>query len=183
MLFATVQKWRAWLARNHDRCDGLWLRLAKKDSTTPCISYIEARDHAIAYGWIDGLKNAVDQEFHAIRFTPRRKRSKWSKINCAVSERLIAEGQMAPPGMLEVEAAKADGRWEAAYAGPATIKVHPELQRALTKTPAAKKFFATISAASRYTILYQVNEAKRPETRERRIEKFIALLLRGEVPR
>jgi uncharacterized protein YdeI (YjbR/CyaY-like superfamily) len=158
------------------------VRLAKKGSTTRSISYIEARDHAIAYGWIDGLRNAIDQEFYAIRFTPRSKRSKWSKINCGVSERLIAAGAMAPSGILQVEAAKADGRWAAAYSGQATIQVHPELRRALAKNPAAKKFLATISAANRYSILYQVNEAKRPETRARRIEKFIAMLLRGEVP-
>jgi uncharacterized protein YdeI (YjbR/CyaY-like superfamily) len=182
LLFATTGQWRAWLARNHDKCDGLWVRLAKKDSTTRCISYIEARDHAIAYGWIDGLKNAIDQEFYAIRFTPRRKRSPWSKINREVAQQLIAAGTMAPPGILQVEAAKADGRWEAAYAGSATIEVHPELQSALAKNPKAGKFFATISAANRFSILYRVNEAKRPDTRERRIEKFIAMLLRGEVP-
>jgi uncharacterized protein YdeI (YjbR/CyaY-like superfamily) len=179
LLFSTVRQWRAWLARNHDACDGLWVRLAKKDSTTRCISYIEARDQAIAYGWIDGLKNAIDEEFYAIRFTPRRKRSKWSKINCAVSERLIAEGAMAPPGMQQVQAAKADGRWEAAYAGSATIEVHPELERALAKNPAAKKFFATISAASRFAILYQVNDAKRPETRAKRIAAIVSIVARN----
>jgi len=182
LLFATVRQWRDWLAQNQDSFDGLWVRLAKKDSTIRCISYIEARDHAIAYGWIDGLRNAIDQEFYAIRFTPRRKRSKWSKINREVSERLIAAGEMTPAGIREVEAAKADGRWEAAYAGQATMEIHPELKQALAENPAAKAFFATISAANRFSILYRVSEAKRPETRERRIEKFIAMLLRGEAP-
>lgn len=182
LLFSTVPQWRAWLARNHQSCEGLWVRLAKKGSSTPSISYIEARDHAIAYGWIDGLKNAIDEEFYAIRFTPRRRRSIWSKINREVSERLIARGEMTPSGMREVEAAKADGRWANAYAGQATMEMHPELQTALNKHPAAKRFFATITAANRFAILYRVHEAKRPETRKRRIEKFIAMLLRGEVP-
>lgn len=182
LLFSTVRQWRTWLSRNHASCDGLWVRLAKKHSQTRSLSYVEARDHAIAYGWIDGLKNALDDEFYAIRFTPRRKRSKWSQINREVSEKLIAAGEMAPSGMREVETAKADGRWASAYAGQATMEAHPELQRALNENPAAKKFFTTISAANRFAIMYQVQEAKRPETRERRIEKFIAMLLRGEVP-
>ncbi len=182
LLFSTVRQWRAWLARNHESYDGLWVRLAKKGATTRSISYVEARDHAIAYGWIDGLRNAIDEESYAIRFTPRRKRSVWSKINCDVSERLIAAGEMTPSGLREVEAAKADGRWERAYSGQATIEMHPELKRALAKNPAAKEFFATITAANRFAIMYRVQEAKRPETRERRIDKFIAMLLRGEVP-
>jgi uncharacterized protein YdeI (YjbR/CyaY-like superfamily) len=182
LLFSSVDKWRAWLARSHESSGGLWVRLAKKGASTSSISYIEARDQAIAYGWIDGLKNAIDEEFYAVRFTPRRKRSVWSKINREVSERLILAGEMTPAGLREVEAARADGRWENAYAGSATMEIHPELEGALAKSPAAKKFFATISAKSRFAILYRVHEAKRPETRERRIKMFIEMLLRGEVP-
>ncbi len=182
LLFSTVREWRAWLAKNHESSDGLWVRLAKKGAATRSISYAEARDHAIAYGWIDGLKNAIDEESYAIRVTPRRKRSPWSKINREVAQQLISAGEMTPAGLREIEAAKADGRWESAYAGQATMEIHPELERALAKNPAAKKFFASISAANRFSIMYRVHEAKRPETRTRRIEKFIAMLLRGEVP-
>jgi uncharacterized protein YdeI (YjbR/CyaY-like superfamily) len=180
--FATAAQWRAWLRRNHDKSDGLWVKLAKKGSGTRSISYVEARDHAIAYGWIDGLKNALDDEFFAIRFTPRRKRSKWSKINRQVAEQLIASGQMEAAGLTEVKAAQADGRWESAYAGAATMGMHPELERALKANPAARKFFAAMSAANRYAVLYRVHDAKRPETRARRIQKLVLMLARGESP-
>ncbi|MCA9711399.1 MAG: YdeI/OmpD-associated family protein [Myxococcales bacterium] len=180
--FETVRQWRAWLRRNHDGCEGLWVRLAKKGAGVRSIGYEEARDHAIAYGWIDGLKNALDERYYAIRFTPRRKRSKWSQINRDIAERLIASGEMEAPGLAQVEAARRDGRWEAAYAGAATIEVHPELERALKANAAARKFFVTVSRANRYAILLQVHEAKRPETRARRIEKFVGMLARGEVP-
>ncbi|MEZ4254900.1 MAG: YdeI/OmpD-associated family protein [Polyangiales bacterium] len=180
--FATVSAWRTWLGRNHDRCTALWVKLAKKASGIRSITYEEARDHAIAFGWIDGLKHSLDERFYTIRFTPRGKRSKWSKINRGVVERLIASGEMTAAGLAQVEAARRDGRWAAAYDGAATIKVHPELKRALKKNSAAQKFFATVSSANRYAILYHVEDAKRPETRARRIEKFVAMLARGDVP-
>ena len=180
--FATVQQWRTWLGRNHDRCQALWVRLAKKGSGVRSISYEEARDHAIAYGWIDGLKHALDDRCYAIRFTPRNKRSKWSKINREVAEQLIASGQMTASGLDQVEAARRDGRWDAAYAGAATIEMHPDLERALKANPAARRFFATVSKANRFSILYRVQDAKRPETRARRVETLVSMLARGEVP-
>jgi uncharacterized protein YdeI (YjbR/CyaY-like superfamily) len=180
--FAAVLLWRSWLRRNHDKCDGLWVKLAKKDSGVRSISYEEARDSAIAYGWIDGLRNALDERYYAIRFTPRRKRSKWSQINREVAERLIESGEMTTAGLSEVEAARGDGRWASAYAGARTMEMHPELQRALKANVAAERFFGTVSGANRFAILYNVHDAKRPETRARRIEMFVAMLTRGEVP-
>jgi uncharacterized protein YdeI (YjbR/CyaY-like superfamily) len=160
----------------------LWVKLAKKNAGIESISYEEARDHAIAFGWIDGLKNALDDQFYTIRFTPRRKRSKWSKINRQVVEQLIASGHMEAPGLVQVEAARADGRWDAAYAGAATIEIHPDLQVALAANSVVKKNFARLSSANRFAILYSVLDAKRPETRARRIANFVAMLSRGEVP-
>lgn len=180
--FSSIRLWRAWLDRNHRQCEGLWVKLAKKASAAETISYEEARDHAIAFGWIDGLRNSIDDQYYAIRFTPRRKRSKWSQINRAVAERLIASDEMTAAGLEQVEAARQDGRWEAAYAGAATIEMHPDLERALKKNPAAKRFFATVSGANRYAVLFGVHDAKRPETRARRIEKLVAMLARGDVP-
>ncbi|MEZ4365815.1 MAG: YdeI/OmpD-associated family protein [Kofleriaceae bacterium] len=180
--FRTVGQWRQWLARNHATCPALWVKLAKKDGGATTISYVEARDHALAFGWVDGLKNALDERYYAIRFTPRTRRSVWSKINRDVAERLIASGEMEAPGLAQVEAARADGRWANAYAGAATIEVHPDLARALAANPAARRFFATISSANRFAILYRVHEAKRPDTRARRIDTFVAMLARGDVP-
>ncbi len=180
--FATVQHWRAWLERHHDQCKALWVKLAKKGSDVRSISYEEARDHAIAFGWIDGLKNALDDRFYVIRFTPRSKRSKWSKVNREVAEQLIAARQMSAPGLEQVEAARQDGRWAAAYSGAATIEMHPDLEQALKANPAAQRFFATVKGANRYSILYRVQDAKRPQTRARRIETLVAMLERGEVP-
>lgn len=180
--FETVKQWRAWLGRNHERYEALWVKLAKKGSGVRSISYEEARDHAIAFGWIDGLKNAVDEQHYALRFTPRQARSKWSKINTKVAEQLIASGEMTSAGLAQVEAARRDGRWDAAYAGAATIEVHPEFERALNANPSAKRFFSTVSSANRFSILHGVHDAKRAETRARRIEKFVAMLARGEVP-
>ncbi|MCA9675984.1 MAG: YdeI/OmpD-associated family protein [Kofleriaceae bacterium] len=180
--FATVRQWRTWLGRNHDRTRALWVKLAKRDSGVRSISYEEARDHAIAFGWIDGLRHALDDRFYAIRFTPRSKRSKWSKINRDVAEQLIAAGEMTASGLDQVTAARRDGRWDAAYASAATIEMHPDLERALKANPAARRFFATVSGANRFAILYRVQDAKRPETRARRVEKLVTMLARGEVP-
>ncbi|MCA9577396.1 MAG: YdeI/OmpD-associated family protein [Sandaracinaceae bacterium] len=180
--FATVRDWRAWLSRHHEAGETLWVKFAKKGSGLPSITYEEARDHAIAFGWIDGLKHGLDEQYYTIRFTPRRARSKWSQINRDVVEKLIAAGEMAPAGLAQVEAAKRDGRWDAAYAGPAKMEVHPDLARALEANRAAREFFATVSSANRFAILYRVQDAKRPETRARRIAQFVDMLARGEVP-
>lgn len=178
--FASVAQWRAWLADNHDDAEVLWVKLAKKKSGLVSISYEEARDHAIAFGWIDGLKHSLDELCYTIRFTPRKKRSKWSKINCDVAEELIASGLMMPAGLKQVEAAREDGRWDAAYPGSSTIEVPPDLAAALQAKPEAERFFATVSRSQRFAILFRVHDAKRAETRARRIENFVAMLARGE---
>ncbi len=180
--FATVQEWRTWLERNHTLCPALWVKLAKKGRGIRSLTYEQARDNAIAFGWIDGLRRSLDDAFYAIRFTPRTKRSRWSKINRTIAEELIASGQMETSGLDQVEAARRDGRWDAAYAGSATIEMHPELERALKANPTAQDFFATISRANRFAILSRVHDARRPETRARRIEQLVAQLARGEVP-
>lgn len=180
--FATQAAWARWLQRSHAKAEGVWIAFAKKGTGVASVSYEEARDVALAHGWIDGLKNARDETWYLIRFTPRRARSKWSKINREIAEQLIAAGTMKPAGLAQVEAAKADGRWAAAYDSPSKMELHPELASALERSPKAKAFFATISAANRYSFLHQVHDAKREETRKRRIEKFVAMLERGEVP-
>jgi uncharacterized protein YdeI (YjbR/CyaY-like superfamily) len=181
LAFATKAALARWLRSNHAKVDGLWIELAKKGSGVASVTYEEAREVAIAYGWIDGLKNSKDETFFRIRFTPRRARSKWSKINREIAEELMSAGEMKPAGLAEVEAAKADGRWAAAYDSPSKIQPHPDFARALERSPKAKAFFATISGANRYAFLYRVLDAKREETRKRRIEQFVAMLERGEV--
>lgn len=179
--FASKAAWARWLQRNHAKSEGLWVALAKKDTGIATVSYEEARDVALAHGWIDGLKNPRDETWYLLRFTPRRARSKWSKINREIAEQLIATGAMTPAGLAQVEAAKADGRWEAAYDPPSKIEPHPEFARALARSPKAKRFFATISRANRNSILYRINDVKREATRTRKIEEFVAMLERGEV--
>jgi uncharacterized protein YdeI (YjbR/CyaY-like superfamily) len=179
--FANKAALARWLRSNHAKADGLWIELAKKGSGVPSVTYEEARDVAIAHGWIDGLKNGKDETFFRIRFTPRRARSKWSKINREIAEGLMATGKMEAAGLAQVEAAKADGRWDAAYDPPSKIQPHPDFARALERSPKAKAFFATISKASRQVFLYRVHDAKREDTRKRRIEQFVAMLERGEV--
>lgn len=180
--FATKAAWARWLRSNHAKSDGLWIAFAKKGSGVASLTYEEAREVALAHGWIDGLKNARDETWYLLRFTPRRARSKWSKINREIAEQLIAAGAMKPAGLAQVEAAKADGRWDAAYDPPSTVQVHPELEAALARSAKARRALATISSANRFAILHQVHDAKRPDTRKRRIEKFVAMLERGEVP-
>ena len=168
--------WRAWLDENHATSRGVWLKIAKRGAGGSSVSYAEALDDALCYGWIDGQKDKLDGEFWLQRFTPRQPGSKWSKINREKAERLIAEVRMMAPGLRQVEAARADGRWDAAYDGQATAAVPPDLARALDLSPAARDFFATLSGVNRYAILYRIQDAKRPETRARRIEKFVAML-------
>ncbi len=180
--FETKAAWIAWLREHHTDEDGVWIKFAKKGSGIASITYAQAREGAIMYGWIDGLKNGFDETWYLLRFTPRRARSKWSLINREIAEDLIARKKMRKAGRAEVDAAKADGRWEAAYASPSKIQPHPELLAALGASPKAAAFFETISKANRYAILYQVHDAKRDATRARRIAKFIAMLEREEVP-
>ncbi|MBN8232368.1 YdeI/OmpD-associated family protein [Corallococcus macrosporus] len=180
MPFASEKAWEKWLEKHHADSPGVWLKLAKLESGIPSVTYPQALEVALCYGWIDGQKDAFDAEYWLQRFTPRKPRSKWSKINCAKVDALVASGRMKPAGLREVEAARADGRWEAAYAGAKTIEVPEDLTLALEKNPKAKAFFATLKSANRYAILYRLHDAKKPETRVRRLEKFIAMLEAGE---
>jgi uncharacterized protein YdeI (YjbR/CyaY-like superfamily) len=159
----------------------LWVEFAKKGSGIDSVTHDEALDVAICFGWIDGqARRSEDPRFYRQRFTPRRRRSRWSQVNCAKAEALTAAGRMRPAGLAEVERARQDGRWDAAYAPPSTATVPDDLQAALDADPAAAEFFAGLSSQNRYAILYRIQEAKRPETRRRRIEKFVAMLAAGE---
>lgn len=178
--FESAAAWERWLVREHARAAGVWLKIAKKDSGIATVTYAEALDVALCLGWIDGQKRAFDGEFFLQRFTPRTARSRWSKINTEHVARLVADGRMRPAGLAQVEAARADGRWEAAYAGQHTIAVPDDLQRALDANPDAAAFFATLRGANRYAVLYRVQDAKRPATRARRIGRFVEMLARGE---
>lgn len=165
-----------WLEEHHREASGLWLRLAKKASATQSVSYQEALDIALCYGWIDGQKKSHDEESWLQKFTPRGARSIWSKINCTKAEELIASGRMQPAGLSEIERAKRDGRWEAAYDSPKSSTVPDDFQAELEKHPRAKAFFATLNSANRYAFLFRIQTAKKPETRARRIEEFIQML-------
>jgi uncharacterized protein YdeI (YjbR/CyaY-like superfamily) len=180
LLFATPPDLEAWLEKSHADAAGLWLKIAKKGSGVESVSYAEALELALCFGWIDSQKRGFDERHFLQRFTPRRPRGKWSLINREKAEGLIASGAMRPRGLAEVEAAKADGRWEAAYAGQRTAEVPDDLRAELDRNEAAGEFFATLDSANRYAILYRLQEAKEPETRERRLRKFIAMLERGE---
>ncbi|MBS2965570.1 YdeI/OmpD-associated family protein [Actinocrinis puniceicyclus] len=179
--FASAPLWAAWLAEHHAHTpDGLWLKIARRESGIPSVTYAEALDEALCFGWIDGQKNKLDERWWLQRFTPRRARSRWSKVNTEKALALIAAGRMQPAGLREVEAAKADGRWERAYDGQSAAQVPPDLQAALEANPRAAQFFATLTGANRYAVLYRIHDAKRPQTRADRIAKFIAMLERGE---
>jgi uncharacterized protein YdeI (YjbR/CyaY-like superfamily) len=158
----------------------VWVKIAKKGTGIDSVRYPEVLESALAFGWIDGLRRALDEQYFLQRFTPRRPRSKWSKVNRTTAERLIAEGRMRPAGMAEVERAKADGRWDAAYESQGNMTVPPDLQRELDARPRAKAFFERLNGQNRYAILYRLHDAKRPETRARRLEKFVAMLEAGE---
>jgi len=175
--------WREWLNEHHAQSTGVRLVLAKKGTTNPTsISYDEALDEALCYGWIDGKVNRRDATTYYQRFTPRRSRSRWSQRNVGIIARLEEQDRMQPAGRAEVERAKADGRWDAAYVGSAGMNVPPDLVAALSERPRARAMFDILTRLNRYAILYQVQDAKRPETRARRIEKYVAMLDSGETP-
>jgi uncharacterized protein YdeI (YjbR/CyaY-like superfamily) len=176
LAFPSPEDWDAWLAENHATSDGLWIKTAKKGSGIPTVAYPEVLDIAISYGWIDGQRRALDESWFLQKFTPRRARSRWSKINRDKALALIEAGRMKPAGMREVERAKADGRWDAAYESPRNITVPPDLQAELDADPGAREFFDGLSSQNRYAILYRLQEAKRPETRARRLAQFVAML-------
>jgi uncharacterized protein YdeI (YjbR/CyaY-like superfamily) len=172
--------WEAWLENNHSVSDGVWIKIAKKGTGVESVRYPEVLESALCFGWIDGRREALDERHFLQRFTPRRPRSRWSRINREKIERLSADGRMRPAGLLEVERAKADGRWHAAYDGQKRITVPEDLQRELDARPAAKAFFAQLNSQNRYAILYRLQDAKKPETRARRLAKFVTMLEAGE---
>lgn len=178
--FATQQTWNTWLSRNGKTSCGLWVKLAKKGAGVSSVSKVEAIETAIAHGWIDGQSDKYDERFWLIRFTRRCAKSQWSKINRATAIKLIEQGRMKPAGQREVDLAKSDGRWDAAYASQSKAAVPKDLAAALDAEPAAKNFFATLTGANRYAVLYRVNTAKKAKTRADRISKFVAMLARGE---
>jgi uncharacterized protein YdeI (YjbR/CyaY-like superfamily) len=180
LAFADAAALEAWLAEQAAGSAGIWLKLARKGSGIASVTKAEAVDAALCFGWIDGLMNPYDETRWLIRCTPRRPRSKWSVINRERAEALIAEGRMRPAGLAEVEAAKADGRWANAYPPHSRAEPPPDLQAALDANPKAGAFFATLKGANRYAVIYRVLDAKRPETRAKRIAEFVAMLERGE---
>jgi uncharacterized protein YdeI (YjbR/CyaY-like superfamily) len=178
--FRSSKEFRAWLAKEHARAPGLLLRIYKKDSGVPSVTYAEALDQALCFGWIDGQKLPFDTNSWVQKLTPRRAKSDWSKMNVAHVDRLIREGQMTPAGLKEVEAAKADGRWAAAYDSSATATVPPEFVKELARNAKAKQFYATLNKANLYAIAYRLQTAKRPETKIKRIKLIIEMLAHGE---
>lgn len=181
LIVADAPAFRDWLAAEGEGSDGVWLVLAKKDTTDPTsLTYALALDEALCRGWIDGQRRARDATTFSQRFTPRRRTSRWSKRNVGIAERLIADGRMQPSGLAEIDRAKADGRWAAAYSGQATATVPDDLAAALAADPAADEMFRALNGANRYAVLYRVEQAKRADTRARRVEQLVAMLARGE---
>jgi uncharacterized protein YdeI (YjbR/CyaY-like superfamily) len=181
LVLPDAASWRRWLREHHRESRGVWLVLAKKGTSEPTsLTYAQALEEALCHGWIDGQARRRDEATHLQRFTPRRPRSLWSQRNTARAERLLAEGRMQPAGIEEMERAKADGRWQAAYAGPASIEVPPALTEALAAEPKAQALFERLDGRNRYAILHRIVTAKRAETRARRAQQFVDMLARGE---
>ena len=174
--FESKKKFAEWLAKNHDKSAGVWLKIAKKATGISTVTYAEALDVALCYGWIDGQKGSFDEQYFLQKFTPRRPKSIWSKINVEKVEGLIASGEMKPAGLKAVEAAKQDGRWAAAYASQKNMEVPADFLSALNKNKKAKVFFETLTGAKRYSFLLRIETAKKAETREKRIRQFVEIL-------
>lgn len=174
--FETQAGWEVWLKEHHADSKGIWLKIAKKGTDIPSVYYPQALDSAICYGWIDGQKAALDEAYWLQKFTPRGPKSRWSKVNRDKAQALIAAGRMQPSGLKQVELAQADGRWERAYASQSQITVPPDLQSELDKNPAARDFFDTLDSRNRYSILYRIQTAKKPQTRAARISRFVEML-------
>jgi len=179
-LFATPQAWESWLDKNQRKSSGIWMRLAKKDSGLVSITYAEALEVALCYGWIDGQKRGESEQAWLQRFLPRSGRSIWSKINREKAQALIAGGKMKSAGLEAIEAAKNCGRWESAYDSPKASKIPPDFQSALDANPRASEFFATLDSANRYAVLFRIQTVKKAETRARKIAEFIEMLKRHE---
>src|SRR5579871_5943924 len=178
--FATAGAWAKWLEAHHASSDGVWLRLAKKGAGLRSISYAEALEEALCFGWIDAQKRPESEQAWLQRFTPRKAKSIWSKINREKALRLMEAGRMRPAGLAQVESARRDGRWEQAYDSPAQAAVPEDLRMALNANPEAQAFFGRLDRANRYAVLWRIQTAKRAETRARRVEQFVAMLARGE---
>ncbi|HET7815754.1 MAG TPA: YdeI/OmpD-associated family protein [Candidatus Baltobacteraceae bacterium] len=174
---------RTWLAKNHAKSDGFWLRIYKRNSGQQTVSYDEAVEQALCFGWIDGKKQSYDEDSFLQRFTPRRARSPWSKTNTVRVERLIADGQMQPAGMAQIEAAKRDGRWDRAYAGQSEVQAPDDLLAALAKNKKARALYEQLTKSELYSVLYRLHSAKRPETRTRRLKQTLENLAAGLRPR
>lgn len=180
LTFASQKKWADWLAKQHGKSAGVWMKLAKKDSGIVSITITEALDVALCYGWIDGQRLSFDEKYYLQKYTPRRPKSIWSKINVEKVGRLIKSGEMKPAGLKAIEAAKADGRWAKAYDGQKNMAVPEDFQAALKKNRKAAAFFETLSRVNRYAILFRIHNVKKEETRVRRIKQFIEMLEKGE---
>lgn len=178
--FATKAEFAAWLDASHATAPGVWVKYAKKDSGLESITHAEAVEVALRYGWIDSRGHRIDDRFWRVRFMPRARRSRWSQVNRETAERQIAAGEMTPAGLREVEAARADGRWAAAYASQSRATVPDDLRAALDASPGAAEFFAALDSRNRYSVLHRIEEAKRAETRARRIAKYVAMCTAGE---
>ena len=178
--FASLVEWEEWLEENHAASGGVWIKMAKKHTGIDSVRYPEVLESALCFGWIDGRREALDERYFLQRFSPRRPRSNWSRINRDKAERLMADGRMRPAGLAEVERAKADGRWAAAYEGQRNATVPDDLKRELDARPEAKANFEGLSSQNRYAILYRLGDAKKPETRARRLAKFVAMLEAGK---
>ena len=181
LFFESQASWEEWLKQHHLDSSGIWLKMAKKETGISTVNYSEALDSALCFGWIDSQKASFDEQYWLQRFTPRGPKSRWSKLNCERVAALQAEGRMQPEGIRQVELAKADGRWEAAYHSQRTIAVPDDFLMELEKNPEAKAFFGTLNSANRYAILYRIQTAKKPETRHARILRFIEMLANRQV--
>jgi uncharacterized protein YdeI (YjbR/CyaY-like superfamily) len=178
--FPDPAAWANWLSEQHASSKGVWLKIAKKSSGIATVTHLEALEEALCYGWIDGQRLPHDDTYFLQRFTPRTKRSKWSQINRDKVTKLIEQNRMKPAGLAQIEAAKQDGRWEAAYAPQSSQAIPEDFKRALEQNPTAYEFFKTLRGARRYSFIYRIQDAKRPETRARRIEQFVNMLAKGQ---
>jgi uncharacterized protein YdeI (YjbR/CyaY-like superfamily) len=178
--FKTQAAWEKWLAKNHAKSQGVWLRMYKKASGVKSVNYVEALDEALCYGWIDGQKNTYDDESFVQRFTPRRARSIWSKRNIGLVERLTEAGKMRPAGQAQIDAAKADGRWAMAYDSHSTMEIPEDFLKALGKNKKARAFFDTLNKTNLYSIAFRLQTAKKPETREKRMKQILEMMKNGE---
>ena len=180
LTFKTQNAWKSWLTKNHTIASGIWLQFAKKDSGIPSVTYAEAVEVALCFGWIDGLTQRVDDCYYRQRFTPRKRNSVWSQVNRAKALDLIEQQLMQPAGLAAIHQAKVNGRWDTAYAGPRTIQVPEDLETALRARPKAAKFFATLNGQNRYAILFRLQTTRSSKTRATKLRKFVEMLERGE---